>query len=455
MKVLCGYNVNIDAVYTITGEDISDLLKMVDKDELLEKIYDGPGEIRSITDLVAGLVLHMQKGTGAEWFIYSDDVFHFLKSRYYEKSEIRLGGNMGIMANVMSHMGADQVVMNAVGDINSIKALMSGGNIIFSGESVPQDTSTSKDANEIIHFVFDFSSGTRFNVFGTEVMVPRENRFIATYDDINTELTITPEFEEYNREHVTEVDGAIISGFNQLQRIYPDGSGYTERFEKAHSQLKDWKQRNPDLLIHVELGHFMSMDMGVSIFTELVGTVDSIGMNEDELVMLAELHGVPSEMIRKMDACAIPDACVRCASSTVLKKIVLHTRDFIMSIFREGTSSPLHEMQSMQFGVMCAAAFAASGKLPERSQLEGSVSDLARSKEGMKQAVKLQDLIGGEQFEGGVWGAYGDYSVCILPTIICEKPVSTVGLGDTVSSATFLRWLELIGTNEGKQRLEV
>ncbi|WP_135605995.1 ADP-dependent glucokinase/phosphofructokinase [Methanococcoides sp. NM1] len=449
MKILCGYNVNIDAVYKITGEEISDLMEIVDMEELLENIRDAPGEIRSISDLVAGLVLHMQKDTGAEWFIYSDDVFHFLKSRYYGKSEIRLGGNMGIMANVMSHMGADQVVMNAVGDIEGIKPLMSGGNIIFSGKSVPQDASTSKDANEIIHFVFDFSSGTRFDLFGTEVIVARENRFIATYDDINTELTITHEFEEYSREHVTEMDGAIISGFNQLQKCYPDGSGYTARFEKAHSQLKDWKARNPDLPIHVEFGHFMSVDMGVSIFTELSGTVDSIGMNEDELVMLTELHGVPSDMIRKMDACAILDACVKCASSTGLKKIVLHTRDFIMGIFRKGTSTPLREMRSMQFGVMCAAAFAASGKLPERSQLEDSVSGLARSEEGIRQAGKLQDLIGGEQFEGGVCGEYRDFLVCILPTIICEKPVSTVGLGDTVSSATFLRWLELGGNGKG------
>jgi ADP-dependent phosphofructokinase/glucokinase len=275
------------------------------------------------------------------------------------------------------------------------------------------------------------------------VIVPRENRFIATYDDINTELTITPEFEEYSREHVKDMDGAIISGFNQLQKSYSDGSGYSERFEKAHSQLKDWKALNPDLPIHVELGHFMSMEMGVSIFNELAGTVDSIGMNEDELVMLSELHGVPLDMIRKMDACAILDACVRCASSTGLKKIILHTRDFMMSIFAEGASSPVREVGSMQFGVMCAAAFAASGKLPERSQLGDSVSGLVRSEEGTMQASKLQELIDGEESEGGICGEYRGYSVCILPTIICEKPVSTVGLGDTVSSATFLRWLEL------------
>jgi ADP-dependent phosphofructokinase/glucokinase len=61
----------------------------------------------------------------------------------------------------------------------------------------------------------------------------------------------------------------------------------------------------------------------------------------------------------------------------------------------------------------------------------------------------LQDRISGEQLEGGVCGEYRKFSVCILPTIICGKPVSTVGLGDTVSSATFLRWLE-VGMDEGE-----
>jgi ADP-dependent phosphofructokinase/glucokinase len=135
------------------------------------------------------------------------------------------------------------------------------------------------------------------------------------------------------------------------------------------------------------------------------------------------------------------DAYVKCALSIGLKKIVLHPHDFMMEVFRKGTSELLLELQSMQFGVMCVAAFAASGKLPERLRLKDSVSDIDRNEEGMKQLSKLQDLIGGEQFEGGVRREYRDFSVCIVFPIICEKPASTVEFEDTVSSATFLRWL--------------
>lgn len=59
MKVLCGYNVNIDALYRMTDGEISELLEISDKDELQEKICHPTDGISSLSDFVAGLVLHM------------------------------------------------------------------------------------------------------------------------------------------------------------------------------------------------------------------------------------------------------------------------------------------------------------------------------------------------------------------------------------------------------------
>ncbi|MFA7037531.1 MAG: ADP-dependent glucokinase/phosphofructokinase [Methanosarcina sp.] len=33
--------------------------------------------------------------------------------------------------------------------------------------------------------------------------------------------------------------------------------------------------------------------------------------------------------------------------------------------------------------------------------------------------------------------------LCILPTLLCKSPITTVGLGDTLTAGTFLRGLEL------------
>jgi len=37
MNILCGYNVNIDSVYRISGAEISELLRSFEKTEILRK----------------------------------------------------------------------------------------------------------------------------------------------------------------------------------------------------------------------------------------------------------------------------------------------------------------------------------------------------------------------------------------------------------------------------------
>lgn len=59
MKILCGYNVNIDSVYRISGTEVSELLKTYERPEILEKIHNPPGKIHSEADFVAGLVLSL------------------------------------------------------------------------------------------------------------------------------------------------------------------------------------------------------------------------------------------------------------------------------------------------------------------------------------------------------------------------------------------------------------
>lgn len=446
MKFLCGYNMNLDAVYSITGEDIAELLGSVDPAVLFDSFQSSSGNITSVSDFLAGLVGCMQEGTGAEWFIQDVSVFRFLMDHFYERAVIRLGGNMAIMANVMSEMGAEEVVVNPVGDVGSIRPLMSGKAVVFPEESDSDVKSTVKGAKEkIVHFVFDFKKGLSFELFGKNITVPRENRFIATYDNVNTELYISPAFEDYSREYVKVANGAMVSGFNQLRSVYPDGSGPVEKFEKAQSLMREWKELNSDLLVHAELGHFSTSELAFFIFTELSGIVDSIGMNEDEIGMLFGIHGIPEERFQEIDSSIIVEACVKCIRATGLKKMFVHTRDFIISVFGDAVSMCHYEMQSLEFGIMCAAFFAATGKLPLRSDLEDSVSEFSLSEYGLEQVGRVQALIDGN-FDScvGACGKYGDLNVCILPTLICDDPISTVGLGDTVMAATFLRWVELL-----------
>jgi len=512
MNVLCGYNVNIDSVYRVSGIEISELLENFERTEILEKIEKPPGKILSESDFVAGLVYCMKNGCGAEWLVLEQTIFEFLKNRYFEKSLVRMGGNAGIMANALSQLGVSRVIPNVAVPSKIQLSLFSGRSIYFPGlaaekkgkskvKSEENDFETDFDETDYeenirtvsgdqdpIHFVFDFSKGDTFSLYGTEIIIPRENRFIVTCDYLNLRLHVNPAFEKYALEHACEIDGALISGFHLLLENYHDGSSYETILENTLYQLKGWKTKNDKLRIHLELGHFASKKIANSVFLEFGAISDSIGMNEDELATLRHFHEVPGEEILHMEAEAVGNAVYRLASRYKLKKIVIHTREFVLTAFKpnlelnsklvselnsESTSKlnskPVPEgsadfrvleelgdfessslqkiaggkLESLRFGVNCAGAYAASGRLEGRKFVAEEASKLQESTIGRKQLKLFLKTFNGQALGQGAYAFNGEYVLCMLPTLLSKNPITTVGLGDTIAAGIFLRELEL------------
>ncbi|AYK15675.1 ADP-dependent glucokinase/phosphofructokinase [Methanosarcina flavescens] len=462
MNILCGYNVNIDSVYRITGAEISELLSAFEAAEILEKIENPPGKIISESDFVAGLAYCMKEGCGAEWLVFEDSVFEFLKNRYFEKSLVRMGGNAGIMANALSQLGASRVIPNVAVPSETQLSLFSKKAIYLpeaftqqekNAGILPEKSEEDLSSNqEPIHFVFDFSEGETFSLYGTEVRVPRENRFIATCDHLNFRLYTNPAFKQYALQHACELDGILISGFHLLIENYPDGTTYKTILDNSFSELTSWKSRNDKLQIHLELGHFASREIGNSVFLKFSGLSDSFGMNEDELAMFYNLHGVPGEKLLHMEAEAVADAACRLASRNELKKLFIHTREFVLNVFKPGFNPNSEQdlqrvsgekLEALEFGVKCAGVYAASGKLDGREFVEEEALKLQESEFGRKQIEAFLKAFNGKTLRQGAYAFRGGYVICMLPTMLSQSPVTTVGLGDTLTAAIFLRGLEL------------
>jgi ADP-dependent phosphofructokinase/glucokinase len=305
-----------------------------------------------------------------------------------------------------------------------------------------------------IHFVFDFSKEDTFSLYGTEIIVPRENRFIATCDHLNLRLYVNPEFEKYAIEHACEIDGALISGFHLLLENYSDGSSYKTILERILCQLEGWKVENDKLRIHLELGHFASKEIASSVFLEFVSILDSIGMNEDELATFRHFHGVPGEEILLMEAEAVGNAAYRLASRYGLKRIVIHTREFVLTAFKPNLELGDFKIPSLQkmaerklkalkFGVSCAGVYAASGRLEGRKFVEEEALKLQESTIGRKQLKLFLKAFNGQALGQGAYAFNGEYILCMLPTLLSKNPITTVGLGDTIAAGIFLRELEL------------
>jgi ADP-dependent phosphofructokinase/glucokinase len=495
MKILCGYNVNIDSVYRISGAEVSELLESFDRAEILEKVENPPGKIHSESDFVAGLVYCMKNGYGAEWLVFEQSVFGFLKSHYFEKSLVRMGGNAGIMANALSQLGASCVIPNIAVPSKTQLSLFSKRAIYFPGSHIVKDTAS--DNQDPIHFVFDFSDGDIFYLYGTEVRIPRENRFIATCDHLNFKLFVNPAFEEYAHRHICEIDGVLISGFHLLLEKYSDGSDYKQILESTLNQLRCWKAENNKLRIHLEFGHFASREIANSVFMNFSAISYSMGMNEDELAMLHCLHGIPAENLLHMEAEAVGNAACKLSSRHGLKKLLIHTREFVLTAFKPdlgqkpdsipGSRQNLEQdnkknsnartnlniekdlntendsnienysnsedsalqkiagkkLEALRFGVSCAGAYAASGKLEDQKFAEEEASKLQESAFGRQQLELFLKAFNGKIFGHGAYAFREGYILCMLPTLLSKSPLTTVGLGDTLTAGTFLRELEL------------
>jgi len=482
MKILCGYNVNVDSIYRISGAEISELLENLEMTEILEKIEKPPGKIFSKSDFIAGLVYCMKNGYGGEWLIFEQAVFELLKTRYFEKSLLKMGGNAGIMANTLSQLGASRVIPNVAVPSKIQLSLFSKKSIYFphfplqrknsSGAESEEDMEIVSSNQDAIHFVFDFSEGDTFSLYGTQIRVPRENRFIATYDHLNFRLFVNPAFEKYALEHACEIDGALISGFHLLLETYSDGSSYKKILENTLCNIRCWKALNYKLRVSLEFGHFTSKDIAKSVFLEFASICDSIGMNEDELAMLRHLHGVPQKELLHMETEAVGNATFELASQYGLKKLIIHTREFVLTAFKKNSEPNLksvpersvnfqvpgklvnfesvslqkmarQKIETLMFGVSCAGAYANSGRLEGRKFVEQEASKLRESTFGREQLDLFLKAFKGQAFDKGAYAFKGEYILCMLPTLLSKFPVTTVGLGDTFTAGIFLRELEL------------
>ncbi len=450
MKILCAYNANIDSITHVEAGSLSRMIEEHSDRDLTDKLENPPGAISSISDFFTGLVICIRDGTGAEWLIQDMNVFEWLKETFLEGSLMRMGGNMGIMANVLSELGASKVIPN-VASLTKLQSSFFSDKAIFhpfNGKlyrnSEIENRLPDDEKTELIHFVFDFKKGDTIVISGERISAPRENRFIATYDPLNFQLYIDEDFRNYSQAHAVKMDGAIISGYHMLQEKDPQGSeDYKEKIDQSFRLLQNWKRIRPELHIHVEFGHFSSGNIASYTFSTLSPIADRIGMNEDELAMLAGLNEIDPKPITSMEPVAITEAAIDLCRAYGLRKMLVHTREFVVSVSSKKEDDPEIIIEAMNFGASCAAAFACTEKLADRETMLAIASGIKESKPGKQASSELADQMQKKLECSTVCGIHNSYQITIVPTRICDDPVSTVGLGDTISAAIFLRELEL------------
>ena len=423
--VLLAYNTNIDAINYLERRDLEERIERAGMEEVLRYSEELPERITSVPQLLGSILWSIRRGKAAELFVESCTVRFYM--RQWGWDELRMGGQVGIMANLLGGVYGVPVIAH-VPQLSHIQAgLFKDGPIyvpkVEGGElKLVHPKDFGGDEESCIHYIYEFPRG--FRVFNFEA--PRENRFIGAADDYNTNLYIRPEFRERFDEIVEKVELAIISGLQALTK-----DNYREPFETVREHLKVLNERG--IPAHLEFAFTLDETVRKAIL-DLLPAFWSVGLNEVELASIMEVMG-EKNLAEKLlasdpvDPIAVTEAMLKLAELGV-KRIHFHTYGYYLAL----TSYKGEFVRdALLFAALAAAAKAKLGDVPSLSEVVRAMDVPVN-----ESAKPVEEALAREYGMRNGIAEIDGYQLAFVPTKIVAKPKSTVGIGDTISSSAFV-----------------
>lgn len=445
--LVSAFNANIDAVIKVSGNSIQKLIQenSLDEKELLRK---GERCIKSQEDTIRGLIHCFRNGIAEEWLIEDISVFNWLQEKLgYDK--LQMGGQGGIVANVMAVCGVNPVYVHCASlpkeqsglflDQENLKTCDTDGKF-----SKAFSTSR-KDDIPLIHWIIEFDVNDKLIIEDQEISCPKSNRFIATYDPLNFKLAIDPHFAKAVSSPENHLEYVILSGYQMLQEELAEGTKGADRIDVSLKLINSWNEAHSDAIFHLEMASTQDPVMRKYLLDTIAPKVDSLGFNERELIDLLEVIG-EKELARvcekETSAANLFKAMLKVQEYSDCPRLQLHMFGLYLTIQKKGYRiTPIQNRNGMQLAATIAATKAGTGSINSKDVLlwaKGKkVSDV-----GLRELNTLaQEIFGNyplEDFMNTGLAEIDNLDIIATPTILIDKPITLVGMGDTISSISLV-----------------
>ncbi|HTB21858.1 MAG TPA: ADP-dependent glucokinase/phosphofructokinase [bacterium] len=447
------FNANIDAVLKVQPAMLARWMEELGADEW-QVLNKGSKRISEPVDVLRGFVECFSKGVAQEWLVSGEATYAWMRGHLgYDR--MQMGGQGGIIANVMAVAGVKQVYVHCAslpaqqaGLFLDRPGLLSTGS---SGALAPASGIDRSGDGPLIHWILEFDKGAELTLGGLSLVCPKSNRFIATYDPLNFRLAVDAPFDAALRLPANPLNVILMSGFQMLTEPLEGGhpgSGL-ERIHATWAQVCAWKEAHPGVVVHFEFASTQDLKIRSELAEFLVPKVDSVGCNEQELIGVLEALG-ESEAAREaqdLGAVSLFKGLLKVYERLRLKRVQLHMFGLYVTLIRPEARSggPTFDAKANRDGMVFAATLAATkagtGSLenPEtllwahgREVSDHSLAELKALAEHLRAAHGVEGLA-----DSGLASTPG-FEVVAVPTILIEKPVTLVGMGDTISSLSLV-----------------
>jgi len=443
--VISVFNANIDAVRKINPGLFSELLQKVGSP------FAGgetPNEIASSRDLLRGFLECFESGIAQEWLITDQETYRWLDENVgYD--QLQMGGQGGIIANVMAVCGIRNVLVHAASLPNQQSKLFVDADNLLSvasdGRFRKACTIHREDDNPLIHWILEFNSGDTICVDGREITCPKSNRFIATWDPLNFRLAIDENFARAMESYARGLDYCMLSGYQMLSEDLADGGKAIDRIRASKALVDRWRQGQERLIVHFEFASTQDRVVRRQLYEEMSHWADSMGLNEQELIDILEVTDqdqLAAACQGSISADTLFPGLLWVFENSGIPRIQLHFFGLYITLQKKGfRHTPRQTRDGMALAATIAAAKACTGSIENQEDLLAAAGQRigeVSARELCALASHLEARFGpGDLRETGILETE-EFDVVALPTIIVKNPLTLVGMGDTISSLSLV-----------------
>ena len=444
--VIVGFNVNADKIIEITPEELNQVLSK--SEYTMELLKDRDIEvINNIEDFFFFLIQSIKEGKADEKLLFNKKIHQWIENTFSVKHTV-IGGQAGIMANLLKKIGVKQVLLSLPSFDESLLKLLEPSLQVIIEENETYIKKPVKDIkgdefNTTLHYVFEFKPGL-YHIYDKIIECNRSNRFIVSYDFLNSKLEIDKGFYKYSQENIQNYSLAILSGFHLINPNIEPTKTYLDTISPVSELIMKWKESNPDLFIHFEIASTKAIQLKQLIIDKIIPSMDSIGLNEQELLDLLQIIDSTTYSLLREDLSAINlfkgILCILRIFPHL--RIHLHYLGFYLVL-----SSPITEPQIHRRRNSLILASHNAAKKAEKGEIESYdillASDYLVSNEGIKQLIALENYLDKEfqvksNFSQNGFFNTPNFTLVGIPSIVVETPKHVVGLGDTISLISIL-----------------
>ncbi|MFP4116059.1 MAG: ADP-dependent glucokinase/phosphofructokinase [Candidatus Aenigmatarchaeota archaeon] len=428
LSIFLAYNVNTDVI-THVDDDFRSLFS---EDEIEKAKEQDPKLLNEKEDLLTGVLDCMERGMGNEIQIENPELKKWMTENV-KCDEKRMGGQAGIMPNLLSKLGCRSIVYTT--NLSKEQAALFEDNenlrfpVVEDGElKFKHPRKCWKDIPTKKNWIIEFFEGQE--LFG--VKAGNNSRFIASspYKQENLELG---EIEGKTEKLAEEVDCMILAGYHNLLEEYPDGIDWREHLESAKDFIKNVKKVSPETNIQIEFAASHREKIRKAILKEVVPLADVFSFDLNELDLIEDDLDIRDEVPGPDSPVKLMEIMERVLNKLGVDAVSIHTHHYFLSVSRDYVDpEPIREGFKFARNAVWTKA---SGREVTPENLREALR-VQPSERGEKYREELGEYLSDENFkEEGIHSA--NFDIVLVPNKIYEDPELSVGLGDVISATSF------------------